>query len=234
MVLGKINELTPGTQILAKVKIVNIRKKENEDGNIFYIGTMVDKDGVANFITSLPLEKGKCYEIFGRVTEEKSIKIIERTIKGVRYPKEIEDIPPEELYNHGNVLDFKVPAIFELAQQNIYVNYYCKNCKSIVEAKIKPRGLVYICKACGELEPDEVDVRIKALGKIHFGTVTKRCYIPPSTLENYFPGLLDMLEEFGIDDTVKTIHYKLHGKTYLIKGFDGKDDNYIITEIEDI
>ncbi|ADG13697.1 hypothetical protein [Methanocaldococcus infernus] len=234
MVLGKINNLVPGTQIIAKVKVVNIRKKESEDGNVFYIGTIVDRDGVANFITTIPLEKGKCYEIFGRITEEKSVKIIEKVVRGVRYPREIEDIPEEELYKGGKVLDLMIPAIFELSKNNIYVNYYCKNCKSLVEAKIKPRGLVYICNVCGELNPEDVDVRIKVLGKIHFGTISKRCYIPSSTLENYFPGLLDMLEEYGIDDTINTIYLKLHGKTYLVKGFDGKDDNYIVTEIEDI
>ncbi|ENN96736.1 hypothetical protein J422_00831 [Methanocaldococcus villosus KIN24-T80] len=234
MVLGKIKELPVNAQIITKVKVVDIRERESEDGSIFYIGTIVDKDGVANFITNIPLEKGKCYEIFGRVTDEKSVKIIEKVIKGIKYPREIPEIPKEELFNRGEVFDVKVPAILEISSDNIYINYYCSICNSLVEAKIKPKGLVYICKNCGELDPEEVIVRIKALGKIHFGTVSKRCYIPFSTLEKYMPRILEILEEFGVEDTIKDIAIKLHGKTFLVRGFDGKDGNYIITELEDI
>ncbi|MCQ6254528.1 hypothetical protein [Methanocaldococcus sp.] len=234
MVLGKISSLLPNSQILTKVKIVDIRKKESEEGSVFYIGIMVDKDGVANFITTIPLEKGKCYEIFGKITEEKSVRIIEKVIKGVKYPREIPEIPKEELYNRGEVLDVKVPAILEVSPSTIFVNYYCKICRGIVEAKIKPRGMVYICKNCGEIDPEDVDVKIKVFGKIHFGTLSKRCYIPPATLENFMPSILDMLEEYGIDDTIREISLRLHGKTFLVRGFEGKEGNYIITDMEDI
>ncbi len=234
MVLGKIKELLPGSQIITKVKILDIRERETEDGVKFYTGTMVDKDGIANFISNIPLEKNKYYEIFGRITEEKSVKIVEKIIKGKIYPHEIPPIPDDELFNRGQPLELKIPAIFELNIQTIYTNYYCKNCKSIVEPKIKPKGLVYICKNCGEISPDDVDVKIKTFGKIHFGTSTKRFYLPHSTLEKLIPNILDLLEELGVEDTIRHICFKLNAKTFLVKGFEGKEGNYIITDIEDI
>ncbi|WP_423792025.1 hypothetical protein ACPB8Q_04655 [Methanocaldococcus indicus] len=234
MVLGKLNELHPGAQIITKVKILDIRERETDEGSIFYTGSMVDKDGIANFITNVPLEKGKYYKIFGRVTDDKSIRIIERDIKGEHLPKEIPPIPDEELFNRGQPLDIKIPGILEISLQNIYVNYYCKTCKSIVEPKIKPRGLVYICKNCEEISPDDVDVKIKVFGKIHFGTSSNRFYMPHNTLEKIIPNVIDLLEEYGIDDTIRRIVYKLHAKTFLVRGFEGKEGNYIITDIEDI